>query len=702
MLNKYKLHNGMTVSASNDIFLKPAAMLCEYMNLFYDIQCSPCVSNSDISIETACMQAENYMIDIACDKIVIKASDLKGAIYAVSHLLQLADDNAEIEVQQICEKPYKEFRGMHLYLPARENIGQYKRILDLVAFLKMNSVIIETSGAVEYEKHPEINKTWEWFCHTADFVFPGLARSRSVQWSDKYWKDSIHTEHAGGSYLSKDEVRDIVSYAKSLGLEVIPEIQALSHSYYLTLAHREIAEVEDDTFPDSYCPLNEKSYELYFDVAEEIIDIFKPNIVSIGHDEVRILGQCPKCRQKTGHELLAYEINKLHSFYTQRGIKMMMWAEMLQDYINYRGVRVGGIGADTVNDYGFHYDLPATAKAIDSIPNDIYMLDWQYSNGINSDDCFNERGFKSMFGNLRGSRISDWDKRTSKPCNIGGEVSTWCVTDEKTFARDGIFSEAMFSAHILWNDDYDNNGYNNVCDKVIKQSEFAKMIMRRTRSPFQKNGIAAPIYTPGSQSEYIFDASAARCALPKAANAVRLLGDKLCGLPIDTNNIIIKDEIAADSLLFVHSAKQDMDFKPSHWFPDEGQWGIGTYSVLYDDGTLELANAIFGRSVGPLDFEIKSHHGKDTEERFDIDSDTGKAKKVISRVPTFGPSCQWQDSLLYETIPVFDDKGAVFVWEWTNPHPEKKIVKIKTINTCQNKEQSVILYGILSVNATRR
>ena len=47
---------------------------------------------------------------------------------------------------------------------------------------------------------------------------------------------------AAGRSLEKEEVADLVRYAKSLGIEVVPEMQSLSHAYYLVLAHPEIAE----------------------------------------------------------------------------------------------------------------------------------------------------------------------------------------------------------------------------------------------------------------------------------------------------------------------------------------------------------------------------------------------------------------------------------------------------------------------------
>ena len=82
-------------------------------------------------------------------------------------------------------------------------------------------------------------------------------------------------------------------------------MQSLSHCDYLVIPHREIAEHPDDPYPDSYCPSNPRSYELLFDVIDEVLDVFKPQTVNIGHDEWYSAGFCPECRKKDASDLLA-------------------------------------------------------------------------------------------------------------------------------------------------------------------------------------------------------------------------------------------------------------------------------------------------------------------------------------------------------------------------------------------------------------
>jgi hexosaminidase len=96
----------------------------------------------------------------------------------------------------------------------------------------------------------------------------------------------------------------------------------LTHSYYLCLAHPEIAERKEDEYPDTYCPSNPKSYELYFEVLEEVLEVFKPRSVHIGHDEFYTMGLCPLCRDRKGEDIFAGDVRLVHAFLAKRGIKI--------------------------------------------------------------------------------------------------------------------------------------------------------------------------------------------------------------------------------------------------------------------------------------------------------------------------------------------------------------------------------------------
>lgn len=669
------------------------------VSALYGIGCDKVSGAADIEIKAGKLENEEYILDITEKKITAYAATKNGAIYALSTLAQLIsnDNGLSAPVCHVEDKPYTEMRGVHFYLPGREKIESFKRIVDTMAFLKMNTVILEIGGGMQYDKHPEINTAWERFCHQLNNEFPGQGKYRALQGSDIYWKDSVHTELADGSYLTKAEVKDIVDYCRKRGMEVIPEIQALSHAYYLCIAHPEIAEMENDPFPDTYCPNNEKSYELYFDVAEEVIEVIKPKTVSIGHDEIRVLGWCDKCKGKTGHELVGKEILRLHEFYKKKGIRIAMWGESAQTFINYKGNPVGVKDYSGNNKYGLHYHLPATYKSLEMLPSDILMLDWYHSLGHASEDCFMERDIDVIYGNFHGSQFGEWEVRSKKKCIKGAEVSSWCVPDEFTFARDGIFFEMMFSSYILWNSEYTNSDFSGVCREIVRRTPYMRAIMRGNSSHLFAGGKVTPIYKGEKEKETTKISLADADVCDKSVKAaLSVLGDEVSGVSVDTGAILVKPDVHADSLLFVHNTKEEMKFEPSHLFKDENIWALGAYAVKYDDGTVEIVPVYYGKEAGWYKYSFDRHRISTDKTGAEIDIDISGDSK--SATPCyFTHNHQWFESLCYSTTPIITDNCTAFAYEWENPYPQKKITMIKAINVSQNMNQSVVLFGIMAV-----
>jgi len=246
-----------------------------------------------------------YILDIG-DTISVNASGYEGiaaALQTLDALKEVTENGLTFPRCRIEDAPFKSHRGVHFYLPPTDLIDEFLRILDTLASLKYNMVILETGGGVELERHPEVNEAWIRFCRDAR-EYP--AGPQGLQASESYWKDSTHVELCGSGIITKKNLKRIVDHCAMLGLEVVPEIQALSHAYYLTLAHPEIAERPYERWPDSYCPSKNESYELYFDIADEILEVVKPRRVSIGHDEVRVLGECPLCHSRVRRTSFGY------------------------------------------------------------------------------------------------------------------------------------------------------------------------------------------------------------------------------------------------------------------------------------------------------------------------------------------------------------------------------------------------------------
>ena len=202
----------------------------------------------------------------------------------------------------------------------------------------------------------------------------------------------------------------------------------------------------------SYCPSNPKSYEILFDLLDEVIEVFKPTeYVHMGHDEVYEIGVCPICKHKDPAKLLADDINKIYAYLKDRGLKMMIWSDMIQPVTKYR-----------------------TPSAIDMIPKDILMLDfiWYFHFDKDIEENLLEKGFKVAVGNLYSSHYPRYEKRIRKSGMVGGQISTWVGTNEPALQAEGKLYDIVLTAEMLWDEGYSKRhtlSYDNIIRALMPQ-----------------------------------------------------------------------------------------------------------------------------------------------------------------------------------------------------------------------------------------
>ncbi len=337
----------------------------------------------------------------------------------------------------------KTYKALKLYFPERKNFGEFEKIIDYAEYLGYNTIVLEVGGAMEYKKHPEINEAWIEYSNRFKDV-PGS--SIVFQNSFDFPKNSIHWENGGGSYLSQEEVKSLIRYCKEKGMEVIPEVPLLSHSDYLLLAHKEFAENEEDPCPDAYCPSNEEVYKLVFDVLDEVLDVFQPKIVHIGHDEYLSICLCEKCKDKSAADLFAGDIIRIHDYLAERNVRTMMWGDKLLACVDNIGSSWGGARVVWFDAKTLKIPtrvIPATCTAIDKIPKDVIIMHWFSAFGEYTTEAFLSRGFDTWIGNYAPTSLvlSKENRRQLK----GFCVSSWGTVDRLHFQRGGIFYNMTYS-----------------------------------------------------------------------------------------------------------------------------------------------------------------------------------------------------------------------------------------------------------------
>ena len=406
---------------------------------------------------------EGFLLTVTKAETAISSPSHAGIFYGLQTFLMEAAENGFWELQ-LFESPLLPERGLKLYLPppTQEGINEFKKIVDLAAICRLNFIMLELGGALEYHSHPEINAGWREYAALMN-EYPG--KTLAMQTAYPWRKNSIHSENGGGEVITQAQFLELVQYCRDRCLEVVPEMPSLSHSDYLLVRHRELAERSDDPFPDTCCPSNPGYYRIYFDLLDEVIDLLKPRRINIGHDEYYSIGLCPLCRGKSAPELYAHDINLISEHLRVKNVKTILWGEKLLDSHWRNGAPIGGAGSPAKEKLEA---LPATYPAINMLSPGIEIFHWYWGVDRHLEEDFAAHGLDYCFANFNPVAFKEWRGRISKPHAKGVCVSNWGQTSLRTLQRNGVLYDLFYSAFLLWNPDFGSEDYPDL-DKLTMQ-----------------------------------------------------------------------------------------------------------------------------------------------------------------------------------------------------------------------------------------
>ena len=342
---QFVLNNATAISYSDD-FKVSAKFLKDFIEKGNTIILK---SGEDIVFtkDESISNPEGYFLDISPSKIEIKASTDAGAFYAVQTLRQLLPvkfengsfKNNEVAIQCLTIKDAPEFsyRGMHLDVGRHMySVDFIKKYIDALAMLKMNTFhwhLTEDQGwRLEIKQYPKLQQV-------AAFRNETLVGHYSDQ------PHQFDGEKYGG-YYSQDNIKDIVAYAASLEVTIIPEIEMPGHSQAAIAAYPELGctgmQVEVATkwgvFDEVYCT-KEETFEFLENVLDEVMDLFPSEYIHIGGDEAPKTHwkSCQDCQQrikdeglKDEHELQNYFITRIEKYLNAKGRQIIGWDEILE------------------------------------------------------------------------------------------------------------------------------------------------------------------------------------------------------------------------------------------------------------------------------------------------------------------------------------------------------------------------------------
>jgi hypothetical protein len=641
---------------------------------------------------------EGNALLVGRDGAVVAGRDSRGIMHGVQTLLQLVEreDGALIVPRcEILDWPAHPFRGVHLYVPPKREIEHFKRLIRYLALCKINTIILELGGAMELRRRPQINRAWEGL--TADVRRYPWGQGEFTNFNPLHGrgKDSVHAEQGGGSWISQEDMRGILQCAREHQIAVVPEVQSLSHSYWLCMAHPEIAEWGGDRYPDTYCPSNPRTYELLFDVLDEVCDVFQPEWLHIGHDELYFYHICPQCRKRPAYELLAGDVNKIAAHLRGRGVKCIMWADKLinpdelqvkstKEWGTGRQIKYGGGRRELCDDAG-SYVMEETWQALDLIPNDVLMCDWYYSFSPDTQDYFARHGKDVIFGNFSPTSFAKYGKRLYAPNVRGGVFSSWIENSRLALAHNNWPLMAAISAEMFWSDSYNRiTPQDRMADlrafwsrrRDLLDAPGERRVSRGTAPcacepvDLACNSSPAPLPLP--------DGVPAKLRLQKDAMAVPFSlapRPRVISLDMGSLTIPIGKRFKAIAFLYGSTIRQD-DIKLPPIYD------VANYDEYYQ--SVEVARLVFSAQRA-----AKSAYGSAKQGATPI----RLGMEIGSVFEPYG--------LSQIARPAFCDGVAagpaysLYVYEWRNPNPENLTIRDVTIAPGRSPLQGhILLYGV--------
>jgi len=630
-------------------------------------------------------KAEGYLLDVGDRGAVVAGRDYRGALYGVSSFVQLVHrwgrQSVAVRRASVRDWPFLSIRWVHLYLPAREQLAFAERYFrDFLLRYKFNGLVLEVGGGMRLDSHPEISAGWrrtvaEWYAHgeTMDKLGEGIPLGTANRFAA-----SLHVGVGGGSYIEKEDARRLAAAADRFGLEIVPEVQSLTHAYYIAGPHRELAEDPDMTWPDSYCPSNPESYRILFDVLDEYVDVFKPRRVHIGHDEWRAGAFCPRCRGKDTGELYAGDVLKIQKHLADKGIETWMWGDHLVDWHNRFGKRwsEGGV---------VRYERPDTRTARDRLvaaAAPLHILNWSREEG---DATFKSLGWPFIIGNFAGTEEKDWPGRVQRGGPLGGEVSSWGAFEEFLLGKLQA-PEAAFSINLLWSSRYPKK------EVALEQAGLLMPEVRRLLSPRPAPSLVAdpmrfevldiaPAFNHAPKGEG-WDLSGLKPGRGYSHGLPYAIADPARGPSVavvarrpgpEPTRAAIPATGRWASLLFLQSStgegRPTIHAGDQTHFPHESSELLGTYEIRFADELVLTHEIRFDETVGPWNAGVGRTY-------------------YLTRPVAAGRLPDGRDAIVWAS-------------EWTNPRPDVPIVSVTLVGSPGPSDARPILLGVTAVEKPR-
>ena len=355
-------------------------------------------------------KAESYTLKIEQEKIEIQAQDQAGLFYAFVTLDQLIEDavnsNTPLPLVTLQDAPKIAFRPIQVDVKHHlEKKSYYYDLIDALAQLKINGIILEIEDKLKYKRRPEV---------------------------------------ASADALSIEEWRALSTYALARNISISPLVQGLGHASFI-LKHDKNKHLRDDPKSDwAFNPLNPETYALQYDLYLDAMEAFPHGkYLHVGGDEVQTTG---RGSGKSALELNLIWLNKVSAFAAEHDRIPIFWDDMpLKQAGLMQPIYNSEMDPATVDSI-WEVNEPKLNKFITQFPKNCVYMRWNYhkaesyGNG-KAMDWFSSNGFRVMGATAGQTR---WTLMPQRESNID---------QIRTFAEQSINRNYNGLLLTLWDDD---------------------------------------------------------------------------------------------------------------------------------------------------------------------------------------------------------------------------------------------------------
>ncbi len=290
-----------------------------------EIQSGFCSAGAPLEVvRDASIPKEGYRLSIASDAIRITSSDAAGEFYARVTLEQLGEP---LPCLEIVDSPRYRWRGC-LIDEGRHFFGKptVKKMIDAMSYNKLNVL------------HWHLTEDQGW---RIDFRrWPDLAKMGAVR---RDAKGRVYGPH----FYTEEDIAEIVEYAQSRHVKIVPELEIPGHSRAALAAFpqfsclgEKLERRADSTWGvkrELYCAGNDDAIRFLEELLDEFCRLFKySDTIHIGGDECpkSRWRRCPKCQArikalglKDEKELQSWIMRHFSDYLAEKGRRAVVWED---------------------------------------------------------------------------------------------------------------------------------------------------------------------------------------------------------------------------------------------------------------------------------------------------------------------------------------------------------------------------------------